>query len=176
MSNVNTTTAYQFDDAGYYVGTCLVNQDKNGKWAIPSDSTLTVPCIQGGTFCKWDGSKWINETIPSTCAEAISAGFTCISNAPDRHNQQKKAIIENLVSADPENYKTVVNDSFVMSIEEIPEPTPEEQQQKEDEEKQQALDQAIDELIKEMATADLMGDEEWKAELREQYNALIEEE
>ena len=46
--------------------------------------------------------------------------------------------------------------------------------QKEDEEKQQALDVAIDDLIKEMVKADLMGDENWKAELREQYNALME--
>lgn len=46
--------------------------------------------------------------------------------------------------------------------------------QKEDEEKQQALDTAIDDLIKEMAKADLMGDENWKAELREQYNTLME--
>lgn len=46
--------------------------------------------------------------------------------------------------------------------------------QKEDEEKQQALDVAIDDLIKEMAKADLMSDENWKAELREQYNALME--
>lgn len=47
------------------------------------------------------------------------------------------------------------------------------QQQKEDKEKQQTLDRAIDELIKEMSQADLMGDEDWKAELREQYQALI---
>ena len=47
-------------------------------------------------------------------------------------------------------------------------------QQKKDEEKQQTLDRAIDELIKEMAQADLMGDEDWKAELRKQYNALME--
>ena len=49
----------------------------------------------------------------------------------------------------------------------------EQKQQKEDEEKQQTLDRAIDALIKEMAKADLMGDENWKAELREQYNALM---
>ncbi len=47
------------------------------------------------------------------------------------------------------------------------------QQQKEDEEKQQTLDRAIDELIKEMAQADLMGDEDWKTELRDQYQALM---
>ena len=49
----------------------------------------------------------------------------------------------------------------------------EQKQQKEDEEKQQTLDRAIDELIKEMAQADLMGDEDWKAELRDQYQTLM---
>lgn len=48
-------------------------------------------------------------------------------------------------------------------------------QQKEDEAKQHALELAIDELIKEMAKADLMGDEDWKGELRAEYEALITE-
>ena len=47
------------------------------------------------------------------------------------------------------------------------------EQEKADAEKETALNLAIDELIKEMAQADLMGDEDWKAELRDQYQALI---
>lgn len=172
----NTPIAYMYDQAGYYSGSCYVNQDKQGKWAIPADTTLEVPTFKGGYWSKFNGKKWELEKIPASCAECIEQEFTCISNSPDRHNQEKKAVIESLVNADSEHYKTVVNDSFVMSVEEIPEPTPEEQQQKEDEEKQQTLDRAIDALIKEMAKADLIGDEAWKAELREQYKALMETE
>lgn len=48
-------------------------------------------------------------------------------------------------------------------------------QQKESEEKELALQAAIEELGKEMAKADLAGDEEWKADLRAEYEALIME-
>lgn len=48
-------------------------------------------------------------------------------------------------------------------------------QQKESEEKELALQAAIEELGKEMTKADLAGDEEWKADLRAEYEALIME-
>lgn len=47
--------------------------------------------------------------------------------------------------------------------------------QKESEEKEFALQAAIEELGKEIAKADLAGDEEWKADLRAEYEALIME-
>lgn len=51
----------------------------------------------------------------------------------------------------------------------------EQQQQKESEEKELALQKAIEELGKEIAKADLSGDEDWKAELREEYAKLMKE-
>ena len=51
----------------------------------------------------------------------------------------------------------------------------EQKQQKESEEKELALQKAIEELGKEIAKADLSGDEDWKAELREEYTKLMEE-
>ena len=160
----NTQTVYRYDAKGYYIGTSLA-QYINDELLLPSDCTETKPNLKNDYWSKWNGSKWTNEKIPTSCTECIEQEFTCISNSPDRHEQEKRAVIESLVNADSENYKTVVNNSFVMSVEEIPEPT--------EEEKQQTLDRAIDELIKEMAQADLMGDEDWKAELRDQYQALI---
>lgn len=47
--------------------------------------------------------------------------------------------------------------------------------QKESEEKELALQKAIEELGKEISKADLSGDEDWKAELREEYAKLMEE-
>ena len=169
----NTHIAYMYDQAGYYLGSCYVNQDKQGKWAIPADTTLEVPTFKGGFWSKFNGKKWELEKIPTSCAECIEQEFTCISNSPDRHEQEKKAVIESLVNADSENYKTVVNDSFVMSVEEIPEPTEEEKQQKEDEEKDQALEQAIDELGKEMLKAQMCENKEWIAEIKAQYQILM---
>lgn len=46
-------------------------------------------------------------------------------------------------------------------------------QQKEDEAKEKALEAAINDLIHEMSKADLMGDEDWKTELRAEYEALM---
>lgn len=66
------------------------------------------------------------------------------------------------------NNKPVFADEHQEEIEE-------KKQHEEDEVKQHALELAIDELIKEMAKADLMGDEDWKNELRAEYEALITE-
>ena len=121
----NTKTVYRFDSAGYYLGTSLA-QYVGDDLLLPSDCTETQPKQKDGYWSKWNGKKWENEKIPTSCAECIEQKFTCISNSPDRHEQEKKAIIESLVNADSEHYKTVVNDSFVMSIEEIPEKTLEE--------------------------------------------------
>ena len=46
-------------------------------------------------------------------------------------------------------------------------------QQKEDEEKDQALEQAIDELGKEMLKAQMCENEEWIAEIKAQYQTLM---
>lgn len=121
----NTQTVYRFDGAGYYLGTSLA-QIVGESLLLPSDCTETQPTIKNGYWSKWSGSKWVNEKIPTSCAECIEQKFTCLSNSPDRHEQEKKAVIESLVNADSEHYKTVVSDSFVMSIEEIPEKTLEE--------------------------------------------------
>lgn len=171
----DTNNVYRFDDNGYYKGVCLA-QIVNDEILLPPDCTETKPTLKDGYWSKWNGKKWENKKIPATCAEAIEKNITCISNSSNAHDCEVKAILEALVESDSENYRIVVSDSFVMSIEEIPEPTSEEQQQKKDKEKQLALEQAIDELIKEMAKADLMGDDDWKTELREQYNILMAKE
>lgn len=168
-------TAYCYDDQGYLAGTCLINKNIKGDWVVPKGATAEVPVFKGGYWQKWNGKKWVNEKIPTTCADAISKNLTCISNGSGKHNQEVKAVLEALVAADSEHYKTVVSDDFVMSIEAIPEPTEEEKTLEREQANQNAAQQAIDDLIKQMTIADLNGDEEWKAELREEYQALTAE-
>ena len=170
----NTATAYQFDSNGYYLNETLV-QKMGDDYLVPPDSTMTEPTFKTGYWTKWNGTKWTNEKIPTTCADAIKKGLSCISNGPGKHNQEVKAVMEALVAADSEHYKTVVSDEFVMTIEEIPEPTEEEKALEREQARQQAVQAQIDVLINQMALADLNGDDEWKAELREEYSALIEE-
>ena len=169
-------TAYRFDKENFfYIGTSSVMKDANDELLLPPDCTTLKPTLQEGYWTKWDGSKWIYVKKPTSCAEAIAEGFSCISNGPNPHNQEVKAVMEALVAADSEHYKTVVSDEFVMTIEEIPEPTEEEKALEREQARQQAVQAQIDVLINQMALADLNGDDEWKAELREEYSALIEE-
>ena len=121
----NTKTVYRHDSEGYYIGTSLA-QYVGDDLLLPSDCVEAQPTIKTGYWSKWSGSKWANEKIPTTCAEAIENNLTCISNSPNTHDLEVRAILERLVATDSEHYKTVVSDSFVMSIEAIPEKTLEE--------------------------------------------------
>lgn len=170
----DTKNVYRFNNNGYYKGVCLA-QIINDEILLPPDCTETKPTLKDGYWSKWNGKKWENEKIPTTCDEAIKNNLTCISNSSNAHDLEVRIILNALVASDSKNYKTVVSDSFVMSIEEIPGPTEEEKQQKESEEKELALQNAIEELSKEIAKADLSGDEGWKAKLREEYAKLMEE-
>lgn len=169
----NTATAYQFDSNGYYLNETLV-QKMGDDYLVPPDSTMSEPTFKTGYWTKWNGSKWTNEKIPTTCAEAIKKGLSCISNGQGKHNYEVKTLLEALVAADSEHYKTVVSDNFVMTIEEIPEPTEEEKALEEEQKKQNALEAAIAELSKQMDQANLNGDEEWQEEIRAEYAALME--
>ena len=169
----NTTTAYQFDAEGYYLNETIV-QKVGEDYLVPPDTTMIEPTFKPGYWSKWKGSKWTNEKIPTTCAEAIKKGLTCISNGQGKHNYEVKTLLEALVAADSEHYKTVVSDNFVMTIEEIPEPTEEEKALEEEQKKQNALEAAIAELSKQMDQANLNGDKEWQEEIRAEYAALME--
>ena len=115
----NTKTVYRFDSAGYYLGTSLA-QFVGKSLLLPSDCTETQPKQKDGYWSKWSGSKWVNEKIPTSCAECIEKGLTCISNGQGQHNYEVKSLLESLVAADNEHYKIVVSSDFVEQIEEIP--------------------------------------------------------
>ena len=116
----DTKNVYRFDNNGYYKGVCLA-QIVNDEILLPPDCTETKPTLKDGYWSKWNGSKWVNEKIPTSCAEAIESNLTCISNSPNAHDLEVKVILEALVASDSEHYKTVVSDNFVMTIEKIPE-------------------------------------------------------
>jgi len=123
---------YRFDKDGYYLKDEMVFEDPQNpdKPMLPYDCVEEAPNIRKGYFARYVNGAWKNERIPTTCEKAIHNKFTCISNGSEPHNQAKKMVIEALVASDPEHYKTVVDENFVMSIEEIPEPTEEEKAEK----------------------------------------------
>ena len=163
-------TAYRFDNEGYFNGTCAVQDDGKGGVLLPADCTMDAPVIQEGYFARFVDGAWTSEKIPTTCAEAIDQNFTAISNGPGQHNLEKRAIIEALVAADTENYRTKVDENFIMSIEEI---TEEEKQTKEDEAAKAELESTIAEIRDDMMTAIAINDDEWLEELRAEYDAIV---
>lgn len=90
---------------------------------------------------------------------------TIIKFRPELINQKIQETDREIIELDG---KFVFSDEHQEEIEQ-------QKQQKESEEKELALQAAIEELGKEMAKADLAGDEEWKADLRAEYEALIME-
>ena len=163
-------TAYRFDKDGYYAGTCSVQDDGKGGVLLPSDCTMLEPVFYKDAFTKFDGKAWVAEYYPLTCADAIAQNFHCVANSPDFHQQQCKQIIEDLVAADTENYRTKVDENFIMSIEEISE---EEKQAKADEAAKAELEADIAAVREDMMTAIAIGDDEWLDELRTEYNELV---
>lgn len=118
----NTKNVYRFDSEGYYIGISLAQYDGQDL-LLPPDCTETKPALKDGNWYKWTGKSWSAVKIPTTCADAIDQNLTCISNGPGLHNLQVKAVIENLVAKESENYRTVVSSDFVMRIAAIPERT-----------------------------------------------------
>ena len=168
----NTITAYQFDKQGYFLGETLIQKVEND-YLIPSDTTLEVPNLEKGYWSKWDGSKWVNEKIPSTCAEAISLNYSCISNGPDFHNQEIKNILESLVANESKNYRINITDDFVMTIKAIPEPTEEELELKQLEEESQELENTLKELQSMYTQAQMIGDTETMEEISNTTKELL---
>lgn len=163
-------TAYRFDNEGYFNGTCAVQDDGKGGVLLPADCTMDVPVIQKGYFARFVDGAWTSEKIPTTCADAIEQNFTAISNGPGQHNLEKRAIIEALVAADTENYRTKVDENFIMSIEEISE---EEKKAKADEAAKAELEADIAAVREDMMTAIAINDDEWLEELRAEYEELV---
>lgn len=118
----NTATGYVFDENGYYKNTCLVQKiDEN--YLIPKDTTLTAPTVKDGYFSRYVDNAWTLEKIPTSCKEAIKLNYSCTANSPDAHQRALKAIIEKLVNAESDVYKTVIDSDMNMTIEAIPEKT-----------------------------------------------------
>lgn len=168
----NTEIAYQFDKDGYFLAETLV-QKVGDDYLIPPDTTMTKPTFKAGYWTKWNGKKWTNEKIPTTCAEAISKGLTCIPNGQGKHNYEVKTLLEALVAAESDDYRIKFTEDFVMSIEEIPEPTEKEKQIEKDKQEQQEAAAYLNELKELAQSAQLMGDSEWYAEIQAEYQSIV---
>lgn len=155
---------FLYDEDGYYLGNSTVEDEK---------STTIEPELKNGFWSKFNGKKWTTEKIPDSAKDLENMIIVSDESLASNHDKEVYSLFQKFL--DDTHYIEEDFENKTLTFKAYSEEELEEQKaQKEDEEKQQALDVAIDDLIKEMAKADLMGDENWKAELREQYNALME--
>lgn len=125
---VETVTGYHYDSENlFYDGTRIV-QKINGTANYPKYVIADAPAGESGYWYKCeDGASWTAVKKPTTCAEAIKAGLSAVSNSPKQHDREVCALLQSLVSAESDEYQIKTDSAtLVMSIEEIPEPTFEE--------------------------------------------------
>lgn len=132
MSNT-TTTAYQFDSNGYFIGETMVMSDPlAGGWLVPSDCTLTEPKNKKGYWNVWNKNtkEWGYELIPTTAAEL--EGITVIHKDQSKHKYELTALIDSLITDDC-GYETKRDESNSITVVKkapVPEPTLDELKEK----------------------------------------------
>ena len=167
----NLVTAYRYDDQGFYRGTDLIQEG-----FLPPDDTMTEPALKEGYWSKFDkeSQEWHNELIPTSCQEVVEQGLSVVANSSEPHDRELIALFARLVAAEKDVYQLHIEpDTLVQTIEKIPEPTAEEKERQEQEQERAALDSQIAEIRECLASATLLGDTDWIAELQAQYKELI---
>lgn len=151
MSNT-TTTAYQFDCNGYFIGETMVMSDPlAGGWLVPADCTLTKPTAKKGywnVFNK-DTKEWGYELIPTTAAELEN--LTVLHEDQSKHKYELKNLVDTLVT-DNSGYETKRDDDNNITVVKkapVPEPTLDELKDKKLDELTAAGHQFDDRLVNE---------------------------
>ena len=163
------TVYFYFDTDGYYLG--------NGT-AQKENSTETEPSFKFGYWQKWNGEKWVNKKIADSAKDLENITIPDISFedvTATNHEKELYALFQKFLDdahyiEKDETEKTLTFKAY--TPEEITEKEALEQEQV----NQQEFEQALADLKDRMATANLLGDDEWKAELRAEYLELMEEE
>ena len=162
-------TAYRHDADGWYLG-----EDKIMAGMVPPDDVMAAPTVKDGYWQKWTGKKWTQVKKPSTCAEAVEAGLSVISNAPDAHSREVVALIDALVETEKDKYRRASTGGLEAHIEAIPEKTEEEKALDTLNAEQSALDAQISDLKDQLLTATLAGDTDAVKSIKAEYSKLME--
>lgn len=169
-------TAYRFDKYNYYRGEDKVMADEAGNLFLPDDDTMIAPELKEGYWSKFDkeAQEWHNELIPTSCKEVVDQGLSVVANSSEPHDRELIALFAHLVAAEKDVYQLHTEPyTLVQTIEKIPEPTAEEKERQKQEQAKAELDRQIAEIRECLASATLLGDSDWIAELQAQYKELI---
>lgn len=168
-----TTTAYQFDSNGYFIGETMVMTDPlAGGWLVPEDCTLTKPTAKKGYWSVFNknNKEWGYELIPTTAAEL--EGITVIHTDQTKHKYELTALIDSLITDDC-GYETKRDESNNITVAKKtpkPEPTLDELKEKKLDELTAAGHQFDNQLVNEEMVINSSLGFKANADLRSQNN------
>lgn len=175
---MNTVTGYHYDSENLFYDGERIVQEFDGVPNFPPCVIGAKPALKDGYWyqCK-NKTSWTAVKKPTTCEEAIKTNLSAVANSPKEHDREVVALIQSLVNAESENYRIKTDaDTLVMSIEAIPEPTEEEKETAEQKAKYDEGLEASRAIQESIVTAIALGDDEWLADLKAEYQALVNSE
>ena len=176
--SVETVTGYHYDSENLFYDGERIVQVFDGEANFPKCVLGVKPALKSGYWykCK-NGTSWTAVEKPTTCAKAVDSGLSAVANSPKEHDREVVTLLQSLVSAESDDYRIATDpETLVMSIEAIPEPTEEEKEIAEQNVKLQESLEASRAIQESIVTAIALGDDEWLADLKAEYQALVNEE
>lgn len=138
----------RIDEDNYFCGfvTCM-NDPATGEPMLPPDVVnAEAPEDDGAHFYKWDGSAWVAEAKPVTCADFVAFGPVSHTSQTARF-AELRATLQAVTDADTEHYKISRGGALEWIVEAIPEKS-------EEEKAAEAKEKRIEELKKKLAETD----------------------
>lgn len=127
--------AWTFDESGYFVSSIVVQESplEPGVWLLPKNATTVNPQSDEAHFSRWDAASgsWKKEKKPAAPADFEGLKISHTSRTP--HDEEMRALIQKIVTADCKTHRIVRGDALEWGVEKIPEKTPEELQQEAEE-------------------------------------------
>ena len=171
-------TGYQYDSENLFYDGETVVQCFDDVPNYPANVIGVKPALKDGYWyqCK-NKTSWTAIKKPTTCEEAIKSNLSAVANSPKEHDREVVALIQSLVNAESDSYRiNTDSETLVMSIEKIPEATEEEKETAEQKAKYEEGIEASRAIQESIVTAIALGDDEWLADLKAEYLALVNEE
>lgn len=156
---------FLYDSDGYYIGNDSIQS---------GNCTDIEPTLAEGYWSRFDGTHWNNEKIPDSATELEGIVLVSDESLASNHDKEVYSLFQKYL--DDTHYIEEDSENKTMTFKAYTEEEIAEQEELEQEQiKQKENEIALADLKDRMATADLLGDEEWKEELRAEYLELMEE-
>lgn len=168
-------TVYQFDQAGHYVGTALAQPDPtDGHLLLPDNCVTFAPAEKSNCYytISSDKTSWEEHTWPGDAAACVGIFIEHTDHCQWAEEMRKR--FDELCEASTK-YQVVRDEAdLCMTVEQIPEPTEEEKAQEAAEQALRDFDAQLASIKDRLAVAQLAGNDEQIAQLKTEYNTLMQ--